>query len=216
MWCFPGAISHESTQFWKEYKYNTTDSWWHSRIGLPCNSLLVFLEICLHLQHSYIDSPCFRFNKVYTIRILVAIPSDCITVISELSLCCVFLHTAAHTGSREFIVSGFVLRSLIPIDLKHINLFAPIWHADIQYDQHHLLKIHSGVLHNCPLRRSMQPLTETDAKNHSQTLNGSWGRLWKCWVKDWRPWKGQELHRKTNRLKSGPLRTPKSTKPPTK
>lgn len=34
----------------------------------------------------------FRFNKAYKIRFLVAAPSDWVTVISELSLCFVFLH----------------------------------------------------------------------------------------------------------------------------
>jgi hypothetical protein len=43
----------------------------------------------------------FRFNKAYKIRILVAVPSDRVTVASELSLCCVFLRAVARLGSRE-------------------------------------------------------------------------------------------------------------------
>jgi hypothetical protein len=42
-----------------------------------------------------------RFNKAYEIRILVVAPNDWITVISELSLCCVFLHVVVCPGSRE-------------------------------------------------------------------------------------------------------------------
>ena len=43
----------------------------------------------------------FRFNKAYKIRILVAAPSDRVALVSELNLCCIFLHTAACLGSRE-------------------------------------------------------------------------------------------------------------------
>lgn len=44
----------------------------------------------------------FRFNKAYSkIRLLVATPSNWVTIISELSLDCVFLHTTAGPGSRE-------------------------------------------------------------------------------------------------------------------
>ena len=41
----------------------------------------------------------FRFNKAYKIRILVVAPRDGVTIISELSLCCVFLHAAARLSS---------------------------------------------------------------------------------------------------------------------
>jgi hypothetical protein len=43
----------------------------------------------------------FRFNKAYKIRILVVAPRDGVTIISEVSLCCVFLHLVARPGSRE-------------------------------------------------------------------------------------------------------------------
>ena len=43
----------------------------------------------------------FRFNMVYKIRILVAVPSDWVTIDSELSLCGVFLYAVAWLGSRE-------------------------------------------------------------------------------------------------------------------
>jgi hypothetical protein len=43
----------------------------------------------------------FRFNKACKIRILVAVPNDWVTTVSELGLCGVFLHTAAHLGSSE-------------------------------------------------------------------------------------------------------------------
>jgi hypothetical protein len=35
-----------------------------------------------------------------------------------------------------------------------------------------------------PLKGSTQQLTETDAENHSKTLDRRWGLLWKSWVKD--------------------------------
>ena len=50
----------------------------------------------------------FRFNKVYKIRILVAAPSNQFTVLSELSLCCVFFHVSACPDSRE---KGIALKS---------------------------------------------------------------------------------------------------------
>jgi hypothetical protein len=43
----------------------------------------------------------FRFNKAYKIRILIATPSNWVTVASDLSLCCVFLYMVARLGSRE-------------------------------------------------------------------------------------------------------------------
>ncbi|EDL18955.1 mCG145970, partial [Mus musculus] len=38
--------------------------------------------------------------------------------------------------------------------------------------------------HNCPLKGSIQQLTETDAQTHSQTLGRALGVLWKSWGKD--------------------------------
>jgi hypothetical protein len=43
----------------------------------------------------------FRFNMIYKIRILVVASSDCVTVVSELSLCGVFLPTVDRLGSKE-------------------------------------------------------------------------------------------------------------------
>ena len=43
----------------------------------------------------------FIFNMAYKIRILVVVPSNLITIDSELSLCGVFLHVPAQLGSRE-------------------------------------------------------------------------------------------------------------------
>jgi hypothetical protein len=39
------------------------------------------------------------FNKVY--KVLVVVPRDWVTIISELSLCCVFLNTDTHLGSTK-------------------------------------------------------------------------------------------------------------------
>jgi hypothetical protein len=41
----------------------------------------------------------FRFNKAYKIRILVVAPRDLAIIVSELSLCSIFLHTAVQLGS---------------------------------------------------------------------------------------------------------------------
>ena len=41
----------------------------------------------------------FRFYMAYKIRILV--PRDLVTIISELSVCGIFLHEAVGLGSRE-------------------------------------------------------------------------------------------------------------------
>jgi hypothetical protein len=43
----------------------------------------------------------FRFSKAYKVRILVAAPRDRVTIVSERSLCDVFLHTEVRLGSRE-------------------------------------------------------------------------------------------------------------------
>lgn len=42
-----------------------------------------------------------------------------------------------------------------------------------------LLRLQTGVSHDCPLRGSTQQLTEADAETHRQTLNEAWGLLWK-------------------------------------
>lgn len=39
-------------------------------------------------------------------------------------------------------------------------------------------------LHNCPLRGSIQQLTETDVDTYSQTLEGGEGLLSKSWWKN--------------------------------
>jgi hypothetical protein len=43
----------------------------------------------------------FRFYMAYRIRILVVVPRDLVTIISELSVCGIFLHEAVGLGSRE-------------------------------------------------------------------------------------------------------------------
>jgi hypothetical protein len=43
----------------------------------------------------------FGLNKAYKIRILAVVPNEWVTIVSELSLCCVFLHVEACPGSRE-------------------------------------------------------------------------------------------------------------------
>ena len=47
-----------------------------------------------------------------------------------------------------------------------------------------LLCLQTGAQHNCPLRGSIQQLTEIEADTHTQTLDEVPGLSWKSWRKN--------------------------------